>query len=185
MYSARLRYRVDCVAQSSAILPKHTLRFHKKGSDGSAKCDAFFTDVEADRVIGVLFDIPEAEKRKLDAAEGLGKGYNEKHVNVLTPDGSLRDAFLYVADRAAMDERIRPYSWYRDFVISGATEHSLPPDYIGAYILPVQATKDPDAGRDKRERAKIKAESVSTRDASLLREPRDRDRQSSTDRRRF
>ena len=50
------------------------LRFQKKSSDGSAKCDLARTQCDDDQAWGVLFEIPEAQIAVLDDAEGLGKG---------------------------------------------------------------------------------------------------------------
>jgi gamma-glutamylcyclotransferase len=94
MSTLRLAVRVPsarrlCIGR----LPEHRLMFHKKSSDGSGKCDAFCTGNTSDFVIGVLFDINESEKKALDNAEGLGKGYMEKEV-VVTTELDERRAFL-------------------------------------------------------------------------------------------
>ncbi|HEV7276549.1 MAG TPA: gamma-glutamylcyclotransferase family protein [Devosiaceae bacterium] len=60
-----------------ARLPEFQLRFHKIGrKDRSAKCDAFHTGRADDVIIGILYEMPDAEKPDLDAAEGLGYGYD-------------------------------------------------------------------------------------------------------------
>ena len=37
---------------------------------------------------------------------------------------------MYEADDWAIDDSLRPYTWYKDFVVDGAKEHDLPEAYI-------------------------------------------------------
>ncbi|MEH6728397.1 MAG: gamma-glutamylcyclotransferase family protein, partial [Hyphomicrobiales bacterium] len=69
---ARLKARVPSARFiGKAALPGHVLRWHKPGSDGSGKCDAFHTNDSADHLWGGIFEIDTAHKHFLDAAEGL------------------------------------------------------------------------------------------------------------------
>jgi hypothetical protein len=61
----------------------------------------------------------------------------------------------YVADAAFIDDRLQPYSWYKDFVLSGE-EHKLPLAYVDGRIRAVHAIQDPDARREQARRAEIK-----------------------------
>jgi hypothetical protein len=75
MLTPRLRHRApSSVLLSTASLPQHRLRFHKRSKDGSGKCNAYPTADASDAVYGALFEIPQEEKRKLDRTEGLGSG---------------------------------------------------------------------------------------------------------------
>jgi hypothetical protein len=70
----RLRRRVPSAKFIAvATLPKHTLRFHKIGMDGSAKCDAAETDDAGNFIIGVLYDICETGIKSMycEAAEKM------------------------------------------------------------------------------------------------------------------
>ena len=138
MSSERLRARVPSArARSRGRLPHHTLRWHKIGRDGSGKCDVVPVDasgasgaLDASGVVwGVLYDVPWDEKPGLDAAEGLGVGYFEKEVRVVTDDGECR-ALTYHANPDRTDALLRPRDWYKDHVVRGAHEHGLPADYI-------------------------------------------------------
>ena len=80
---------------------------------------------------GVLYDVPWDEKPELDAAEGLGVGYFEKEVRVVTDDGECA-ALTYHANPDRADASLRPRDWYKDHVVRGAREHGLPADYIRA-----------------------------------------------------
>jgi len=73
-------------------------------------------------------------------------------VGLITSAGEHLEAVTYYADITAIAKGLAPYTWYKDLVLNGATEHGLPADYIAASIEAVIATKDRDASRDKRNR---------------------------------
>ena len=151
MSHRRLRARVPSAEFISlAYLERHALRFHKRGRDGSAKCDAYHTGESNDLVIGVVFRIDPGQRQHLDAAEGLGNGYETKPVSLLTPERTLLEAFTYYA--TMIDTQLRPFSWYREHVLWGCRENALPPDYIGR-IETISCIEDSDAGRANRELA--------------------------------
>lgn len=156
MHTERLRFRTrGCKLIGLATLVGHELRFHKSSKDGSAKCDAFWTGVSTDMVVGVLYNIPSSQKAALDTAEGLGKGYDEATITVMTADGKAVDAITYLASEGAIDDTLKPYQWYKDFVESGAKEHGIPDAYVQKNILNVHAVADPSADREKRRRAEV------------------------------
>jgi len=147
----RLRKRVPSTKfVSVASLVKHQLNFHKASKDGSAKCDALITHDEAHFVIGVVFDISESEKLDLDRHEGLGKGYNEKNVTVVSIEGKSLEVFTYYA--TDIDPRLKPYHWYKEHVIRGAEEYELPQDYI-QIIAATESIDDSDRSRQDVEMA--------------------------------
>jgi len=144
MSTPRIRKRVaSATVVSTARLHEHSLRFHKKSVDGSAKCDILHTRDYDDVVHGVLFDIDERDKRVLDVFEGLGKGYEEKQVRVYLPGGRAVIAATYYATH--IDASLQPYHWYKEHVLRGAREHALPSGHIAA-IEAVESIDDPDAG---------------------------------------
>ncbi len=150
MSSARLRARVPGVQRMGVYeLAQHTLCFHKRSVDGSAKCDAFFTG-DSERILGVLYEIDPHEKQVLDLIEGLGQGYAEKQVQVRNAAGQVVTASTYYA--VWIDAALQPYDWYVRHVLTGAREAGLPPDYI-AMIASVVTIADPDRVRDARERS--------------------------------
>ncbi len=151
MLLERLRERVPSASLiTAAKLPGHALKFHKRSVDGSGKCNAFETGNPEDEIYGVIFQIDKAEKPALDRAEGLGRGYSQKEVKLIDLDGDLT-AYTYVADADYIDDSLRPYGWYRDFVVEGAKQNLLPSDYIHQLeSLPVW--KDPNLDGAKRNR---------------------------------
>jgi len=152
MSLARLRARVPSATSLGCHrLLGHDLRYHKAGQDGSGKCDAFFTGRAEDVVYGVLFEMDAKDKPALDAAEGLGVGYDAKQVSVKDAQGGVHTALTYIALR--IDTRCQPYDWYLHHVQVGAAEALLPAAYVAQKIVAVQAIDDPDTQRDAEQRA--------------------------------
>lgn len=152
MSISRLTARVpSAVSLGHHVLWEHDLRFHKVSSDGSGKCDAFHSGCETDTVHGVLFEICPSEKPGLDSVEGLGFGYDEKIVAVISRSGALIESFTYVATH--IEENLTPYSWYLNHVLVGAREAFLPEPYIQSRIRSVQSREDSDRERDAQQRA--------------------------------
>lgn len=146
LHPLRLRQRVPTArVLGVAELTGHVLRFHKRGQDGSAKCDAFATGRREDRLIGVVYTMAAAEKPLLDRVEGLGRGYDQAVVEVVCA-GSACEAFFYRADPAHIDPSLKPFDWYKGLVLAGSRHHRLPDDYVRA-IESIEAVADLDAGR--------------------------------------
>ena len=153
MCTGRLRGRVPSAAYVRiAKLTCHSFRFHKRSRDKSAKSDAFEIGDRTHIVWGVIFDIDEREKPELDDAEGLGAGYKEKAATVLDERGQEHRIFLYVAEAGSIDNTLRPYSWYKRFVIDGARLHGLPDEYVRV-IAAMPDMDDTDQTRDRRNRS--------------------------------
>lgn len=141
MSTPRIKKRIESATViSTAHLIEHSLRFHKKSADGSAKCDIEHTKNPDDVVYGVMFEILAREKRILDEYEGLGNGYEEKQVSIIIPDGEALVATTYYATH--IDASLMPYHWYKEHVLRGAREHALPPEHIAA-INAVTSIADP------------------------------------------
>ncbi|MBA8908811.1 gamma-glutamylcyclotransferase family protein [Aminobacter ciceronei] len=155
MSTARLRERMpSCKPLGIATLPGHALRFHKRSTDKSGKCNAFASE-DNRSVIGVLFSFDPAERTKLDKAEGVGSGYEHATVTVINEKGRRQKVLTYFATPDYIDDSLKPYSWYKDFVLAGGREHGLPSAYIAEYIQSIEAIEDPNKRRDKKQRAKL------------------------------
>ena len=126
---------------STNVCPGNRVRY------SSGKCNAFATGNSTDHIWGAVFDIDSLDEDRLDRAEGLGCGYERKTVDVESTVGRI-SAFIYVASAEAISSDLEPYSWYKDLVLAGATEHDLPPEYIDT-IRAVVATEDPDEAHNK------------------------------------
>jgi len=155
----RLKKRVPSANKiCTASLDGYSFAFNKKSKDGSVKGNIEQTNNANDKVWGVVFEIDEKEKKKLDDAEGLGKGYNETMVNVLGADRQLINVQVYIADSDAIDNSLHPYDWYKEYVVSGAKENKLPESYINK-LESSQATEDLDKERKQKHFAAIDKES--------------------------
>ena len=159
MLTTRLQERCSSArALGTAELRGYALRWHKRSrTDGSGKCDVVESAAAGAVVFGVLYEIALHEKRALDVAEGLGHGYEAKSVGVVF-EGTKRAPLLYYA--TDIEPSLRPYAWYKAFVVAGAREHGLPAKYIDR-LEATEATEDPDRERDARNR-KILTAAVQT-----------------------
>ncbi len=112
--SGRFLYRAE--------LKGWKLVFNKKSEDGSAKAN--IEESPGDSVLGVIYEIDETEKTRLDAKEGK---YEPITVSVALEDGSTKDVVTYKSDYITAE---LPYEWYLKLIIGGAKAHGLPKEYI-------------------------------------------------------
>ena len=119
------------------------LTFDKVSQDGSGKCDAEATEKKTDRVYGVIFEIALTDKVALGKAEGLGKGYSEERVEVVTVTRKVQIE-TYIATKK--ESVLRPYHWYKAITVAGAVEHGLPKDYV-EWLRAFESIEDPNAER--------------------------------------
>ncbi|MCB1859244.1 MAG: gamma-glutamylcyclotransferase [Gammaproteobacteria bacterium] len=151
MSTLRLQARIpSAVPLYTAVLKRHRLKWHKQGSDGSAKCDCCYTGIPNHRVIGVVYVIASSQKPILDQYEGLGEGYEGRQVWVEKADRTKSYVATYHAIR--INPSLRPFHWYKEHVLQGAREHQLPTDYRRE-IEAVPSIPDPVPGRHARELA--------------------------------
>ncbi|MCB1743944.1 MAG: gamma-glutamylcyclotransferase [Gammaproteobacteria bacterium] len=103
-----------------------SLRFHKRGRDGSGKCNVI-REATTDAVVqGVVYAIDPRDKPALDRAEGLGIGY-ELSWHQCPIHGSV---FFYTAREDHVDDALQPYTWYWRFVVEGARLQGLSEPYL-------------------------------------------------------
>ncbi len=144
MWVPRIEARLDrCTLVCAAWMDGWALRFHKRGRDGSGKCDAFRTDAPRDRLRGIVYELSAAQKFRLDDIEG--SGYTSHRSRAMTSCGEL-DVVLYTAVVDCIDVALRPFDWYLALVAAGAAAAGLP----AAYVRDLEATPcmpDPDPDR--------------------------------------
>ncbi len=144
MARTRLEQRVGrCHSVGHGWLGGFDLRFHKRGRDGSGKCDAFATGDSADVLHGVLYGLTVDQRETLHGIEG--PDYAVLAVSVAHRDGSL-GAFLYVARPHVIESDLVPFDWYKAYVAAGAHEALLPGPYR-ARIAAQPSRVDPDRTR--------------------------------------
>jgi gamma-glutamylcyclotransferase len=135
----------------AALLGEYRLRFNKlsqKDCSGKANVEPH----PGGQVWGVLYTVSTADLAILD--DGEGRGYRRTRLCVRTVDGGVIDAWVYVATQPRDDPTLRPYEWYRRFLVEGAREHSLPPEYI-VELERIDATEDTNHERDREKRALV------------------------------
>ncbi len=146
MLSSRIKNRIDSYkGVGIGYIENYSLRFHKKSKDTSGKADAFLTGNTEDKIWGVIGEIDEESKKTLDKIEDLSKGYNLKNITITTDKG-IENAIIYVADENYIDSKLIPFDWYKEFVLRGSIENSLPGDYINS-IKEIPCKKDTDSKR--------------------------------------
>jgi len=128
-YGSNLHPRRLCKRVPSATLvtvvtiPGWRLKFHKRSSDKSSKCNIVSADQS---VFFALFDIDASEKAKLDRVEGLNSDYEEMAIEIY----SFGRCFCYVASSTHIQENLQPYSWHKELVIVGLEHHQASPEYL-------------------------------------------------------
>ncbi len=146
LHPVRLQQRVpSCRFLDVAKLSGYQLKFHKLHPDGSGKCSVLFTGDEQHHLFGVVYSISASDKSLLDRAEGVGHGYDVTELS-LTGNTGAHTAFTYVANDDYIDDSLQPYPWYKALVVTGATRHQLPDDYIARLEL-VDTIDDADEQR--------------------------------------
>ena len=141
---ARLEARLGKVAVSGAgWLRGYQLRFHKRGIDGSGKCDAWFSGNDADEVHGAMFVLSATQLTRLDGFEGAG--YACHSVVAHTASGP-REVVTYRAHEHAIASGLQPFDWYLALVRHGAHEHGLP-GWYRARMDTIESMEDVDTER--------------------------------------
>jgi hypothetical protein len=131
----------------AAVLKDHRLCFNKRSTrDHSGKANV--ERHEGAKVWGVVYEIPEGELQTLDAKEG---GYGRRAMAVHISQGIAVEAWVYLARTPDSDPALRPYTWYKRFLVDGAIQHGLPEAYIRV-LQAIEADEDPDRDRDRRKR---------------------------------
>jgi hypothetical protein len=128
-------------------LPGYSLRFSKRSSDdGSGKANV--EPSAGGEVWGVLYTIPNNELPLLDKGEGGYRRIRERIVG----DSEQVKAWVYIAKKPSNDTALRPFTWYRRFMVEGSRSHGLPPEYIRV-LEAIEATDDQDPVRDREKRS--------------------------------
>lgn len=149
LWVPRLQARTPSAkVKAIGTLASHDLRFHKRGDDGSGKCDAFFTQNPKHLIWGVVYQLNTNEKKILDEIEGVGNGYELKQITVATSTRDIQ-AWTYVVQQGFINPAIKPFDWYHGFVLKGATAHQFPATYLQK-IREQETVIDPNAARRHR-----------------------------------
>ncbi|MGD9387327.1 MAG: gamma-glutamylcyclotransferase [Gammaproteobacteria bacterium] len=151
LHPVRLTNRVPSAELVATVaLPGYATQFHKRGQDGSAKCNLVKAGPGRLAYAAVYTLLP-GEKARLDAAEGLGRGYEEAVIEV-SLGGTEIPGFVYLAAATHVAPALQPYHWYKRLVTTGARHHGFPGEYVAA-LEAVPSVADPDPERTRRHEA--------------------------------
>lgn len=140
LHPGRLMRRVPSARWlGSASVPDLELRFHKRGKDGSGKCNVVAGDGE---VHVAVYEFEIAEKPLLDGIEGLGRGYEAASLSV----SGFGTCFTYTAADTHINETLDPFGWYKQLVLLGCEFNGFPNGYV-EQIQSVGHVTDPEADR--------------------------------------
>ncbi|HRP35604.1 MAG TPA: gamma-glutamylcyclotransferase [Gammaproteobacteria bacterium] len=146
LHPLRLAQRVPSARLvGTTPLPGYRLAFHKRGMDGSAKCDLELTDDSGSLAYGAVYSLATPDIARLDRLEDLGTGYFKEQVT-LRVDGVALSAFVYFASHTHVAPDLLPFDWYLGFVLAGARRHGFPAEYV-AQVAAVPHQTDPNEGR--------------------------------------
>lgn len=131
MKKSRMRKRIpEAEVIGPAWIDNKRLVCNKISKDGSGKAN--LANSPGHRVWGVLYKIPQNALQKLDQIEG---GYDRRKLEVtrapgekVEAPGEKVEAFVYVSTKT--DDSLKPFDWYKSFIVEGAREHKLPDEYI-------------------------------------------------------
>jgi gamma-glutamylcyclotransferase len=130
---------------ASTSLQGYRLMWHKRGQDGSGKCNLHYTGHDADCALVAVFRIARHHEVDLDRFEGSGQGYRNSSIEIEL-NGSDLECFTYFAEAAYIDDQLQPFAWYKQLVLQGAHYHRFPSSYL-ADIEAVPDQQDLDTER--------------------------------------
>ena len=123
MSTSRIERRIGSVRQAGiARLKGHEIRFDKKSNDLSGKANIAVS--KGSVLWGVLYELTSAQSERLAKIE---KGYAEQYVSIQVGETESR-ALTFIAKKNTPG--LRPTRAYLNYLIAGAREHQLPPEYI-------------------------------------------------------
>lgn len=67
-------------------------------------------------------------------SEDVGRGYEHAMVTGINDKRRRRNVLTHLATPDYIDDSLKSYTWYKDYVLAGGRKHGLPPEYIAAYI---------------------------------------------------
>lgn len=155
LHPRRLEARIGAVELLGvAALPGWTLRFDKRGGDGSAKANLHAAPGTERVARAAAYAVRAEQVSRLDVFEGCGRGYETMPMTVRVGHEEL-SAFTYLAPSQWISADLLPFDWYVDLIVSGARFHGFDQAYVRE-ISQHAAREDPDRARARRELTEMK-----------------------------
>lgn len=128
MLSTRLKRRCPGAGfEAVATAPGREVRFDKRSEDTSGKANLVAGDGPA--AVGVVYRVPAAELRLLDAVEGPGYRREDGLPVTCLRTGRSFEAVTYRAREPVPG--LQPYDWYLALVLAGLAEHAIDAACVG------------------------------------------------------
>lgn len=146
LHPQRLEARIGSVEWlGNAKLPGWSLRFDKRGGDGSAKANLHARPGSEHCVLAAAYALSADQVSRLDIFEGCGSGYETFPVTVRL-NGEAVHAFTYLAPSHWLSGALLPFDWYVELILAGARFHRFDEYYV-QQIERQPTKKDPDCER--------------------------------------
>lgn len=146
LHPYRLTQRVpNARLLATTRLDGHAVSFTKRSKDGSSKCTLATAAGANCAAYVAIYELPVSEKHLLDAAEGLGEGYDQTIFQVTVANVTF-NVFTYIAAATHVSDDLLPYDWYKSMIVEGARYHAFPNKYVRGFELQ-SCIPDPDVGR--------------------------------------
>jgi gamma-glutamylcyclotransferase (GGCT)/AIG2-like uncharacterized protein YtfP len=111
------------------VLEGYKLSFSKINTASETEGFATISPDAKNRVEGVIYKLNDKHLKVLDFYEGINTGhYYRTIVKVKTSEGTVLDAYVYIAEPEKVDPNRRPSREYLQFLIDGAKEFHLSPE---------------------------------------------------------
>lgn len=146
LHPRRLEARVGAVRLLGSVrLPGWSLRFDKRGGDGSSKANLHATPHSDTIAWAAAYALRSDQVGRLDQFEGCGHGYEALPISIKL-DSEPVVAFTYLAPAHWISQDLLPFDWYVDLIVSGATHHGFDASYVRE-ITRQDVCADPDHRR--------------------------------------
>ncbi|MCK9469527.1 MAG: gamma-glutamylcyclotransferase [Porticoccaceae bacterium] len=144
MNPARMADRgLEVVEAMPGRLGDMALRFNKRSRRDPRWACANIAWCPGDAVEGVVYRLADEQQIfRMDPFEGAPFFYSRERFPVALPNGTQVHAWTYVANRAHIDDSIRPLRWYLEHLLAG--REYLSPSYFS--WLEATACLDEDGG---------------------------------------
>lgn len=150
LHPRRLEARVGAV-ELLAIVPLAgwSLRFDKRGGDGSAKANLHAVPGTGQVAWAAAYSLRPDQVGKLDVFEGCGSGYETLPMTISMGQQRI-EAFIYLAPSQWISRDLLPFDWYVELIVHGAQHHYIDAPYV-EHIAAHPDRVDPDHRRARRE----------------------------------
>jgi len=123
--------KINFTNRQHAVLKHYSLQFNKLATGKDAKPGEGKGNIVCDKeglVEGALYDIEPVDRNKLDCFEGYPFHYNRITVMIQLDNGSVVEAFTYIAQPDKIRDGLKPTKKYLDYYLKA--DDILSPRYL-------------------------------------------------------